>query len=62
MPALATAQTVDFDDLVRLPVQLLAAHPDVAAALVPRYRWLSVDEYQDVNPAQYQLLRVLANG
>lgn len=60
--ALAAAQAVDFDDLVRLPVQLLADHADIAAALHARYRWLSVDEYQDVNPAQYQLLRALATG
>ena len=59
---LATANAVDFDDLVRLPVQLLSEHADVAAALHARYQWLSVDEYQDVNPAQYQLLRALAAG
>jgi DNA helicase-2/ATP-dependent DNA helicase PcrA len=58
--ALDEAQAVDFDDLVRLPVQLLTTHADVANALHARYRWLSVDEYQDVNPAQYQLLRALA--
>ena len=60
--ALVAAQAVDFDDLVRLPVQLLTTNSEVAAALHARYRWLSVDEYQDVNPAQYQLLRVLVAG
>ncbi len=58
--ALNAAQAVDFDDLVRLPVQLLTTNVEVADALHTRYRWLSVDEYQDVNPAQYQLLRELA--
>jgi DNA helicase II / ATP-dependent DNA helicase PcrA len=60
--ALAVAQAMDFDDLVRLPVQLLREHADVAAALHTRYQWLSVDEYQDVNLAQYWLLRELAAG
>ncbi|MCC6455784.1 MAG: UvrD-helicase domain-containing protein [Caldilineaceae bacterium] len=58
--ALAAAQAVDFDDLVRLPVQLLLTDADVRDALHARYRWLSVDEYQDVNTAQYRLLRALA--
>lgn len=59
---LRAAQAVDFDDLVRLPVQLLAQESDVAAALHDRYQWLSVDEYQDVNPAQYHFLHLLAAG
>ena len=32
------------------------------AAVQTRYRWISVDEYQDVNPAQYRLLRLLTAG
>ena len=53
---------LDFDDLILLPVRLLEAHPDVLAAVQARYRWISVDEYQDVNQAQYQLLRLLTAG
>ncbi len=60
--ALAAAQALDFDDLLMLPVQLLETQPDVLAAVHDRYRWLSVDEYQDVNLAQYRLLRLLAAG
>jgi DNA helicase-2/ATP-dependent DNA helicase PcrA len=58
--ALRAADAVDFDDLILLPVRLLEEHPDVLAALRARYRWISVDEYQDVNAAQYRLLRLLA--
>lgn len=50
---------VDFDDLVFLTVRLLEEHPDVLAALQARYRWIAVDEYQDINLAQYRLLRLL---
>ena len=42
-----------------LPIRLLEEHPDVLAATQARYRWISVDEYQDVNAAQYRLLRLL---
>ncbi len=60
--ALRASQAVDFDDLLLLPVQLLEGHPDLLAAVQQRYRWISVDEYQDVNQAQYRLLRLLAGG
>ncbi|MFM7174538.1 MAG: UvrD-helicase domain-containing protein [Caldilinea sp.] len=60
--ALRQANAVDFDDLVSLAAQLLATSPAVAAALHARYRFISVDEYQDVNLAQVALLRGLAAG
>lgn len=50
---------VDFDDLVFLAVRLLEEHPDVLTTLQARYRWIAVDEYQDINLAQYRLLRLL---
>jgi ATP-dependent DNA helicase Rep len=51
---------VDFDDLIRLPLQLLEADPDLAAAWRERLRYLLVDECQDTNGAQYRLLKQLA--
>lgn len=60
--ALRAAQSADLDDLLLLPVQLLEGHADLLDAMQQRYRWLSVDEYQDVNLAQYRLLRLLAGG
>ena len=57
--ALRASDAVDFDDLILLPIRLLEEHPDVLAAVQARYRWISVDEYQDVNAAQYRLLRLL---
>ena len=51
---------VDFDDLIRLPLQLLDADADARAAWQERIRYLLVDEYQDTNSAQYRLLRQLA--
>ncbi len=59
--ALRASDAVDFDDLIVLPIRLLEEHPDVLAATQARYRWISVDEYQDVNAAQYRLLRLLTS-
>jgi DNA helicase II / ATP-dependent DNA helicase PcrA len=58
--ALRQQDLVDFDDLVALPVALLESDPDLAAAYRDRFRWISVDEYQDVDEQQYRLLRQLA--
>ncbi len=57
--ALRAADAVDYGDLLALAVHLLEAHPDVRAELQARYRWLAVDEYQDINAVQYRLLRLL---
>jgi len=53
-------QAVDFDDLIALPIALLSSNGDVAAKWRDRCAHLLIDEYQDTNPAQYRLLRLLA--
>ena len=57
---LAACNWIDFDDLIRMAIKALAADPAVAAAYRERFRWISVDEFQDVDEAQYRLLRLLA--
>ena len=52
-------QAVDFDDLIALPIDLLAADENVASKWRERCGHLLVDEYQDTNPAQYRLIRHL---
>ena len=52
-------QAVDFDDLIALPIALLSSNGDVAAKWRERCGHLLIDEYQDTNPAQYRLLRLL---
>ena len=52
-------QAVDFDDLIALPIGLLAADAAAAAKWRERCGYLLVDEYQDTNPAQYRLIRLL---
>jgi superfamily I DNA/RNA helicase len=50
----------DFRDLVGEAIGLLEARPDVLAQLRSRFRYVLVDEFQDVDPAQFELLRTLA--
>jgi DNA helicase-2/ATP-dependent DNA helicase PcrA len=57
---MARRQWLDFDDLVGLPLQLLERRADLAAAYRARFRWLSVDEFQDLDEQQYRLIRALA--
>ncbi|MBS1189713.1 MAG: ATP-dependent helicase Rep [Rhodocyclaceae bacterium] len=52
-------QAVDFDDLIKLPVELFEKHPDIREKWQNRLRYLLVDEYQDTNACQYQLLKLL---
>jgi DNA helicase-2/ATP-dependent DNA helicase PcrA len=58
--ALRKLDLVDLDDLIAVPVRLLAADPELAAAYRARFSHLAVDEYQDVDELQYRLLRLLA--
>jgi len=56
----ADANAVDFDDLILRPLKLFRNRPDIADAWRSRFRFISVDEYQDLNSRQYELLRILA--
>lgn len=58
--ALAERDLVDFDGLIELPAALLAAEPGIAGSLSNRWPLINVDEYQDIDQAQYRLLRMLA--
>ena len=52
-------QAVDFDDLIRLPAELLDTHHELREKWQNRLRHVLVDEYQDTNIAQYRLLQKL---
>ena len=55
-------RAVDFDDLIRLPIQLLIEQPAVRDKWQRRFRHILVDEYQDTNHAQYIMVKLLAEG
>ncbi len=50
----------DIDDLVIYPLRLLKDHSDIGERIRGRYQWIFIDEYQDINCAQYNLIRLLA--
>ena len=52
----------DLDDLIHKTVALFTTHPRVLGEYRERFRWILVDEYQDINMAQYRLIRQLAPG
>ena len=58
---LRAADAADFGDQVLLAIQLLEQHPDVAAAVRQRFRYILVDEFQDTNYAQFRLLQLLSH-
>ncbi|HEU4423536.1 MAG TPA: UvrD-helicase domain-containing protein [Pilimelia sp.] len=57
--ALRAQGLVDLDELVTLPLALLRDDPALVERYRDRWRWIFVDEYQDVDAAQYELLRLL---
>ena len=48
--------SVDFDDLLILPIKLFQDYPDVLNAYQDLYQYILIDEYQDTNEAQYILI------
>ncbi len=58
--ALTERDLVDFDGLVELAAAVLRDDPAAAAGLRARWPRISVDEYQDIDPAQYELLRLIS--
>lgn len=60
--ALSRAGAADFGDLLMRPVRLLEEDPALRARWAGRFEHVLVDEFQDTNPVQYRLLRLLAGG
>jgi len=51
---------LDFDDLIALTAEMLREHTEIAAEIAGQWDYVLVDEFQDLNPAQYEILRTLA--
>ncbi len=62
MATLSAYQAVDFDDLIRLPVELFRSNEAVRDKWQRKLRYLLVDEYQDTNTCQYELVKLLVTG
>lgn len=52
--------SMDFDDLLILPIKLLRDNPSVLESYQERFKYILVDEYQDTNQAQYILVKMMS--
>ena len=51
---------IDFDDMLVLCYELFASRPDVLAQWQKKFRYILIDEFQDINRIQYDVIRMLA--
>jgi DNA helicase-2/ATP-dependent DNA helicase PcrA len=59
---LSHKQSLDFDELLTRAVTLLEKSPSLQENLLTRFPYIFVDEFQDINPAQYRLFELLTKG
>ncbi|MFW5431213.1 MAG: UvrD-helicase domain-containing protein [Methylophilaceae bacterium] len=57
--SLKAYQAVDFDDLIKLPVELFEQNPETLHKWQMKLKYLLIDEYQDTNACQYKLVKML---
>jgi len=60
--ALRTANSVSFDDLLVLPVEIFRKDERTLARYRDRFQFILVDEYQDTNRAQFQFIKLLGSN
>ena len=58
---LKSGNSVDFDDLLILPIRLFKSYSYVLDEYQERYKYILIDEYQDTNEAQYIFSKLLAS-
>ena len=51
---------IDFDDMIERCYQVLLNNPGILANWQKRFKYILIDEYQDINPIQYKVVRLLA--
>lgn len=59
---LKKSNALDFDDIIVKTVELFKSCPEVLYNYQDRFKYIMVDEYQDTNTAQFELIRLLADG
>jgi DNA helicase-2/ATP-dependent DNA helicase PcrA len=58
--ALAKRNKLDFDDMLVMCYELFTQRPDIRKQWQQKYRYILVDEFQDINRIQYEIVRMLA--
>ena len=51
---------IDFDDMLVLTYELFQKRPDILKAWQSKYKYILIDEFQDINKVQYDVIRMLA--
>lgn len=51
---------IDFEDMLVMTLKLFRGYPDVLKKWQQKYKYILVDEFQDINQAQYEVIRLLA--
>jgi DNA helicase-2/ATP-dependent DNA helicase PcrA len=57
---LRTNNSLDFDDLLMLPITLFRSNPDILKNYQDKFKYVLIDEYQDTNEAQYLLTKMIS--
>ena len=57
---LKVSNSVDFDDLLLLPIKLFRKNPDILEKYQDRFQYVLIDEYQDTNEAQYIMTKMIS--
>jgi DNA helicase-2/ATP-dependent DNA helicase PcrA len=57
---LKTNNSLDFDDLLMLPITLFRSNPDILKNYQDKFKYVLIDEYQDTNEAQYLLTKMIS--
>lgn len=53
--------SIDFDDLLILPIKLFREHPSILEKYQEKFKYILIDEYQDTNEAQYILTKMISS-
>ena len=57
----AKRRKIDFDDMLLMCLKLFQNHPDILNKWQGRFGYILVDEFQDINPVQYEVIRLLSD-
>ena len=57
---LKISNSLDFDDLLLLPIKLFRKYPNILEKYQDKYQYILIDEYQDTNEAQYIMTKMIS--
>lgn len=60
LAAMRTRNMVDFEDMLSMTYDLFRKRPDILNFWQERYRYILIDEFQDINSMQYEVIKLLA--